>query len=345
MPFSKSILALAACAAAMITTPIFAQSQERLSRECRQEVRELCASTGRDRDKLRACVREKFSELSEECSGQLRDRVEQRRGEQPQTVAYPRIPVTRTVLYGPSTRQQVDVYEPADAVEELPLVLYIHGGGWSFGDRKNVQAKPAHFLSKDFYFASAGYRVLPDAPVEEQAADIGAALQALRGQAFSIGFDPDRIVLMGHSAGAHLAALVASDPKYAGEASGAIKGVILLDGAGYDVPARVAEAGPQAFQLFTNVFGSDPARQAELSPITHIGGEDAPHWLALYGLERAESKRQSQALMNALVEAGVQAGALPITDTDHARINREIGTEPGAMQTEAIDAFLTLVFG
>lgn len=330
---------------AVLTTSAFAQQRERLPRECRAEIRDLCAFDGRpDRAAIRACLQEKFSELSNDCASQIRDRAGQNRQQSANSTPYVApAQVSRTVIYGAHQRQVVDIYEPEGAVDALPLVLFVHGGGWSMGDHKRVQAKPAHFNSNDYYFASTGYRLLPDHPVEEQAADIGAAIEALRGQASAIGFDPDRIVLIGHSAGAHLAALVATDPRYAGDNFSSIKGVILLDGAGYDVAANIASAGPQAWQLYTNVFGRELERQQALSPITHVGGEDAPNWLALYVEEREVARYQAFNLAMALNEAGSKASAYPISGTDHGRMNREIGIEPGAAQTEAIDAFLEAV--
>ncbi len=279
-------------------------------------------------------------ELSEICSAEFQQRREAASGQPFQAAAR----VSRTVIYGEHQRQQVNVYESDDVVDELPLVLFIHGGAWSAGSHQGVGGKPAHFNATGYYFASTGYRLLPYAPVEQQAADIGAAIQALRGQASAIGFDPDQIVLIGHSAGAHLAALVATDPSYAGDAFDAIQGVILLDSAGYDVAARLAMAEPSGWQTYNSVFGRDPERQAALSPITHIGGPDAPNWLALYMEEREASRVQALAFTAALSETGVQAIAQPITNTNHGRLNRELGTEAGAQQTQAIDAFLARVF-
>lgn len=338
---------------ALIAMPALAQAQDRPSRACMQEVRELCASGGsRDRSRIRACVQEKFSQLSDSCAAELRERMQQRQERQPQregsaqTQSYQsNARVSRTVVFGEHQRQQVDIYEPEGAVDDLPLILFVHGGGWRMGDNAYVHAKPAYFTGRDYFFASTGYRLLPDHPVEEQAADIGAAVQALRGQASSIGFDANQIILMGHSAGAHLAALVASDPSYAGEAFDAIRGVVLLDGAGYDIAANMADASPRGFQLYNNVFGQEAARQAALSPVTHVGGRDAPNWLALYVEERENARVQAQMLVNGLVEAGANASALAIAGTDHGRMNRELGTEAGAAQTEAVDAFLAALVG
>ncbi|EAQ29353.1 LipQ [Erythrobacter sp. NAP1] len=351
-PFAFQAAGLAALGSLVLASTSYAQQRDRPSRSCMSEIRQLCGS---DRSQIRSCLQERFSELSESCASEIRERVQQRRGgregrgnregQQPDTSAsYVPAKVSHTVIYGEHQRQQIDIYAPDDAVEDLPMVLFIHGGGWSFGSHENVQAKPGHFNKTGYYFASAGYRVLPGAPVEDQARDVGAAINALRGQASAFGFDGEQIVLMGHSAGAHLAALVATDPTYAGEAFDAVKGVILLDGAGYDVAANMAEAQPQAFQIYNNAFGTDPARQAALSPVTHVGGEDAPNWLALYVAARDVAQKQAGLLVDALSAQGASAEAVSIAGTDHGRMNRELGTEAGAAQTQAVDAFLARVF-
>lgn len=358
---TKALLAAAATAA--LAAPILAQQRggQRLPSECREEIMKLC---GTDRTQMRTCLREKYAELSEGCAAALSERMEARAGSGADAARrgpglgaragagagagggqFASARISSTVVYGQDARQQVDIYTPDDAVGDAPLVVFIHGGGWQIGNRGLVQSKPQHFKDQGYVFASAGYRLLPEAPVEQQAADIGAALKALRAQAQTGGYDPDRIVLMGHSAGAHLAALVASDPTYAGDAFGAILGVVLLDGAGYDVGAQVKRADNELPQVYENAFGTDPARHKALSPMTHVGGKDAGHWLALYVAERPGSKLQSEALAAALAKAGKDARAVAITGTDHGRMNRELGTEAGKAQTEAVDAFLTRVFG
>ncbi|MEM7687963.1 MAG: alpha/beta hydrolase [Pseudomonadota bacterium] len=334
---------------ALVATPILAQRQgggrdrgDRPSRQCVREIVELCGS---DRAAIPACLEQEAEALSDKCRKEVEKRIGKRReGRSEPQPFVAAIRPTRTVLFGSHQRQRVDVYEPKSAVEPLPLILFVHGGGWRTGDNKNVQGKPAFFNGQNYYFASTGYRLLPDHPVEEQAADIGAALQALVGQAGLIGFDPERVVIMGHSSGAHLAALVASDPQYSGEAFGSIRGAVLLDSAGYDVTQHMEDAPFAARRVYEDAFGFDPERQKALSPLTHVGGADAPHWLALYVEERTATQSQAQALVSALTKAGTAAKAVPISGTDHSRLNREIGTDAGAAQTQAIDAFLAEVF-
>ncbi|MEL6877695.1 MAG: alpha/beta hydrolase [Pseudomonadota bacterium] len=342
-------LTFTALATAIIATPILAQQRDRPSRECRQEVVQLC---GRDRSEIRACLTEKFAQLSDKCSAELQQRMQQRgqreganrgvRGASQASIA-----PDATIFYGEHDRQQLDYFTAkAETDTPPPLVLFVHGGGWAFGDHKmSVQQKPAHFTAAGYAFASTGYRLVPDASVEEQARDIASAVAALRGQAEELGFDPNRIVLMGHSAGAHLAALVSSDPHYAGDDLAAIKGVVLLDGAGYDIASSMATANPRAKRLYSNAFGSDPERHGALSPITHVGAPDAPDWLILFVAERGRSGEQSQMLAGELSTAGANAEAVAIQNTDHGRMNREMGTAAGRQQTRAVDAFLAELSG
>jgi arylformamidase len=249
----------------------------------------------------------------------------------------------RVIRYGNHPRQAVDFY-PAPRGSGRPLVMFIHGGGWAFGNRgSTVQSKPGWFTQNGFHFASAGYRVLPDAPVEEQARDVARALRTMRVEAARLGFDPDSIVLMGHSAGAHLAALVATNPGLAGADFGAIRGVILLDGAGYDVARNMVSPGVVARRIYLNAFGSDPARQRALSPVSHAAAPNAPDWLILHVADRGASTQQSALLAEGLRTAGARVRVEGIGGTDHGRMNRELG-RPGDSSTAHVQRFLANLF-
>ena len=334
---------------ALIATPILAQREPRegnqdkkLSRSCSREVLQVCGS---EPTSVKQCLRTYSSALSNSCQKQVRKRIDlKEKNPAPRRTFVPTLRPTRSVLFGSHQRQRIDIFEPEGAVEPLPLVLFIHGGGWSVGSHTNVQSKPLYYRKRDIYFASTGYRLLPDTPVEDQARDVGAAIRALVGQANFLGFDPSRVVLMGHSSGAHLAALVAADPQYAGEAFGSIKGAVLLDGAAYDVAQIMEDAPFVAKRVYEDAFGFDADRQKALSPLTHIGGADAPHWLALYDENRDVAKKQVDQLTAALTASGRSAQAVAIPDTDHTRMNRDIGTPKGQAQTQAIDAFLERAF-
>ena len=244
-----------------------------------------------------------------------------------------------TLRYGDHDRQVVTVY-PATAPRP-PLAVYIHGGAWRMGSPERVRAKPQWFGEAGWAFASVGYRVLPDAQVEQQAQDVAAGLRALRADAARLGFDPDRILIMGHSAGAHLAALVATDGRYLGADRAAVRGVILLDGAGYDVSNEFKLRGPLARKLYGDAFGEDPARQRTLSPIAHVDAEDPPDWLIVFAESRIDAREQAAQFGDALQRAGLRVERVP-DPGNHLEINREFGT-PGYRANTAIRALMERV--
>ncbi|MBN9120344.1 MAG: alpha/beta hydrolase, partial [Planctomycetes bacterium] len=110
-------------------------------------------------------------------------------------------------------RQVLDVYSPPGA-KNLPVVFWIHGGGWQTGDKKDVQLKPTVFTEKRFVFVSTNYRLLPAVDMGTLVRDVASALGWTHAHAAEYGGDPTRIFVMGHSAGAQLAALLCTDERY-----------------------------------------------------------------------------------------------------------------------------------
>jgi acetyl esterase/lipase len=255
--------------------------------------------------------------------------------------AVPAASAPTTLRYGDHDRQVVTVYR--GAAERPPLAVYIHGGAWRMGSPERVRAKPQWFGEAGWAFASVGYRVLPDAQVEEQAQDVAAGLRALRADAARLGFDPDRILIMGHSAGAHLAALVATDGRYLGADRAAVRGVILLDGAGYDVSNEFNLRGPLARKLYGDAFGEDPARQRTLSPIAHVDAQDPPDWLIVFAESRVDAREQAAQFGDALQRAGLRVERIP-DPGNHMEINREFGTA-GYRANAAVRALMARVAG
>jgi arylformamidase len=125
-------------------------------------------------------------------------------------------PVTE-ISYGRDPLQKLDLYLPAQrSARAIPLVAFIHGGGWTMGDkREGAHQKPQAFTRAGYAFASLNYRLAPKASIADMQADLATAVARLRILASRYGYDPDRIILSGHSAGAHLAALLATDTRYA----------------------------------------------------------------------------------------------------------------------------------
>jgi acetyl esterase/lipase len=299
------------------------------------EIAKLCGMT-RDRGAIRTCLREKYQSLSKPC---LRSLMEMRRDREPAAIT---ASGGTSYSYGSGEMQAFDFY-PAPSGGRPALIVFIHGGGWSIGDKSTgTKNKASHYNAMGYAFASLNYRLVPETDPAGQAADIAAALAALRAKAGALGFDPNRIILTGHSAGAHLAALVSTDPRYleaAGVPMGAIRGTVLLDGAGYDVPRQMASAGPMLGKMYRDAFTTDRVTQLRLSPLTYSAKPNVGNWLILFDSGRADSESQSGALAAALKSAGSSAHAVPIDDTSHMKLNRDMGVE-GDPATQLVDDFI-----
>jgi acetyl esterase/lipase len=239
----------------------------------------------------------------------------------------------------------LDVYAPPDDKQKRPVVIMVHGGGWRRGDKGNpgiTTSKVPHFTGAGFVYVAINYRLSPKVlhPVHSQ--DVAKAIAWVHDHAARYGGDADRIYLLGHSAGAHLAALVATDEKYLqaqGKDLKILKGVVLLDSAGYDIPRRLKEynARPAAFALYENAFGKDEKTWADASPARHIAaGKGIPPML-IFSIDKRETV--SQEFVDALRRAGVPAAEITVQGKDHEGINNDIG-RPGDGATKLIMEFL-----
>lgn len=253
----------------------------------------------------------------------------------------------REIAYGSAPLQTLDFYAAPPSREPAPLIVFVHGGGWSRGDKGNATGseKIAHYHAQGYAFATINYRLVPGATVAQQADDVALALARLIGQAGALGFDPRRVVLMGHSAGAHLSALVGTDPAYlrkAGLSQSALRGVVLLDGAAYDVPAQMTQAGRYMLGRYTQAFGTDAAAQRLVSPITHAAAPNAPRFLILH-VDRDDGARQSEALAEALRAAGTPVTLQAFEGRGlrgHVAMNRRLG-DPEYPATAVVDRWLS----
>src|SRR6266571_4871286 len=176
-------------------------------------------------------------------------------------------------------RQVLDVYSPPNA-SNLPVVFWIHGGGWQTGDKTSVQIKPRVFMDKRFVFVSTNYRLLPSVDMATIVRDIAKSIHWVHDHIAEYGGDPKRLLVMGHSAGAQLAALICTDERYLkaeGLPLAIIKGCVPVDGDTYDVPLQVATAEarykslkqPPSKMGYADKFGT-PQQQRELSAVRHI---------------------------------------------------------------------------
>jgi acetyl esterase/lipase len=239
----------------------------------------------------------------------------------------------------------------------VPLVVWVHGGGWSNGDRKGqaVEDKRTLFTEAGWAFASVDYRLSPrPLDLEDPEAvrypahnnDVAAAVAWLEAQADDYGVDPERIALLGHSAGAGIVAGVATDPSHlerAGSGLDAVACTVAVDTESYDVASSATN--PPTAEVYQNAFTTDPGTWEQASPMNHIEGntELSPFLVVTRGTPRRIA--QSTDLVEALQAEGVDAELLERNPYTHADVSRLIGQPGDQVMTPPVLDFLTSCFG
>ena len=276
----------------------------------------------------------------------LRERLQTAReaSRQERAVALPAGAVAvRNVAYGSNPAQRFDVYLPAGA-RNAPVVFYVHGGGWANGDKTNpgLENKLDYWLPKGYAVVSTNYRMLPAAMPLEQARDVARALAAAQRSAGEWGLDARRFVLMGHSAGAHLVALLGADPRLLAEAGAQRpRGVVALDSGALDVPALMGQ--PRVPKLYVEAFGRERAGWAIASPTDRLTRAALPMLVVCSEQRRFPTSPcdEGRAYARKAATLGVAVQVLP-EPMRHGPINRELG-QPSAYTrrvTEYIDALV-----
>ncbi len=180
---------------------------------------------------------------------------------------YPPPNVQRNIAYGPDPAQSLDLYPAAPGAH--PLVIYVHGGGWVGGNKGGGRRIALALNAAGYTVASIGYRLVPQSDVAGAMQDLAQATAYLQAHALQLGIVPAHFAVMGHSSGAHMAALLGTDQSYlrrAGVDPAKLAVVITLDGV-YDIKTNVTHY-PSSTR--TEVFGMDPQDWARYSPIDHI---------------------------------------------------------------------------
>lgn len=246
------------------------------------------------------------------------------------------VSLQKNIAYGPDRAQKFDVYLPAHAAN-APILFMVHGGGWRHGDKdmdRVVENKVARWVPKGIIFVTANYRMDDNVTPLQEADDVAAALVKVQAMAAGWGGDPDNVILMGHSAGAHLVALINAAPGIA-TAKGARmwKGTISLDSGALDVPAIM---NARHMRLYDEAFGKDPAAWTAASPIDRLQGATQP-LLGICRQRSADSCPQNRAFAKKANSLGGKVEVQPEPMT-HGEINSELGL-PGAY-TDRVEAFM-----
>jgi len=204
----------------------------------------------------------------------------------------------RALSYGSHPRQKLDIYRPKSGSAARPVIVFIYGGSWQSGERQDYAFVGRALAERGFLVAIPDYRLVPEVRFPGFLEDNAAAFKWVVANASRFGGDPSRIVLIGHSAGAYNAAMLALDPRWLGSDRRAVKGFVGLAGP-YDFlplddPSTIA------------AFGGEK-NLATTQPINFASAGDPPSLLLHGAKDDLVYTRNSQGLRDRLVGAGVDA--------------------------------------
>jgi len=263
------------------------------------------------------------------------------------TVQYKQIDNTNANLLS------LDIYYTSETENLKPIVIYVHGGGWSIGDKlNNLENKINLFRSLNYVFVSINYRLSPfpfDINNEDRIKypdhnnDVVDAIKWIYDTIELYGGNKDKVVLLGHSAGAHLVSLTGINSNFLENRKlslSNIRGVATIDTEGYDVLSKITEED----EIYINAFGTDLDNNLEASPISNIFEEQ--NYPKFFVAKRGTVTRVHIAneFINKLELNGVQVTEVDGSIYTHEEINEAIGAENETLITEPLKQFLKNCF-
>lgn len=233
------------------------------------------------------------------------------------------------IAYGDGGRRVLDLYAPASPDAQAPVVIFFYGGSWQRGSRSSYKFLAADLAARGFIVVVPDYTVFPDGKFPDflqDGAQVVAWVTQDRSRPYRSGPDrsrPDRswiggstgpLVLMGHSAGAHIAAMLAFDTRWLG--------AVGLDPR-RDIGALVGLAGPYDFLPIQDptiriIFASDAPQQTQ--PLTHVAGGEAPVFLGIAPSDTTVRPGNSQRLASRLESVGTPVVLRAYPHTNHLTI-------------------------
>lgn len=235
----------------------------------------------------------------------------------------------------------LDIFTPLTG-EHFPVIVFIHGGTWVLGNKGRLNEKIKSFVKANYVYVSINYRLSPDAQHPLHAVDVAKAVIWIYEHISDYSGDSLNIFLLGHSAGGHLAALIALDGHYLnnlGFSNEIIRGIIGLDSAAYHLPTLI-QSEPENDYLFEMAFGNNSDIWEKASPINYVEKiQSAPPFLLIYAGDREVSKVVNLAFFDALRKAEHEVDLYHASDKNHVSIEGDLG-KSGDITIEKIFQFI-----
>lgn len=243
---------------------------------------------------------------------------------------------------------KVNIYAPEKvkrgffsfARKKAPVIVYVHGGGWIRGTRAKVYRLPKFANERGYMVVSVDYRPVPRTTIDGQLNDVTRGIRWVQRNIGRYGGNPKKIVIMGHSAGSHLVAMVAAKGTVKG-----LKGVIPNDVQAYDMIAYGGMRGDLP-RVYAMAFGATPKNWARWSPVTWLRrkGGKLPPFLIMHSGGNITARRRtlSRGFAAELRRRGAKVTLFDGRNYTHGAIMSRIGSSPAV--TRAVERFLRRVF-
>lgn len=225
----------------------------------------------------------------------------------------------------------LDIYMPQGRTH-APVLMFVHGGGWTFGDKSLYAFLGRTFAREGFTTVVISYRLTPEVAHPGHIEDVARAFAWVYKNISKYGGNPEQIFVTGHSAGGHLTALLALDESYLeghGLSTGLIRGALPLSG-GYNL---------NTLPGFNAVFTDDPQKRRGASPVAHVDDKQPPFLIIYAENDYRTADTQALELLNLLKQHSTEAALLKIPAKDHITIITSVG-QVGDPTTEAIVTFI-----
>lgn len=224
----------------------------------------------------------------------------------------------------------LDIYMPKKG-SKSPVIIWVHGGLWAFGDKSDVGIKPAYFTEKGYIFVSINHRLSPDIKHPGHMQDVAHALVWVYNNIVHYSGDPEKIFLMGYASGAQMSVMITVNKRYLDEAQGSldmIKGVISVDGLGFDVAKIIPDNNNKVKDWCLDTFGLTEQEWREASPVTHIvpGMKVPPVFLAYSGV-KTPTESDALNLAKKFKDSGITIQVKSYPKKNSLSIHREFGKE------------------
>lgn len=225
---------------------------------------------------------------------------------------------------------QMDIYMPKKG-SRSPVIIWIHGGDWISGDKKDVDKRPEYFAAKGYIFIAVNYRLYPRANHATQIQDLANAIVWVNENIIHYSGDKDKVFLIGHETGANMAMMVMAQEKYLKNASGSremIKGVVTFEGEGFDIPAVLPDQGHKFQDACEVVIGKSKRQWIEASPVTHLKNETfKTPVLIVYAGTKTNTETEAKLLVKKLADEKITYKVAAYPDESGNSILRNVGKE------------------